>query len=162
VRGAAREGGPYRDRTVREEDDGKGPASTGTSPAPHFTRRAGVGNGTPWPGSPKWHNPTGNRGHEGFGTYHQAASPRQLPTLRSGSDGVPVPTELILFHSGRLGRGCLAGLPASPVVLVVSRVKFGVCSSRFVVRRRWRVDRRPGRTGCPSRCAMASWWVDAG
>jgi len=25
-------------RTVREEDDGKGPAPTGTSPAPHFTR----------------------------------------------------------------------------------------------------------------------------
>ena len=32
-------------RPVREEDDGKGPTPSGTSPAPHITRGAGRGNG---------------------------------------------------------------------------------------------------------------------
>jgi len=35
-----------------------------------------------WSGSPKWDNPTGNRGHQGFRTYRQtiATAPAPDPT----------------------------------------------------------------------------------
>ena len=35
-----------------------------------------------WSGSSKWDNPPGNRGHKGFGTYHQmiATAPAPDPT----------------------------------------------------------------------------------
>src|SRR5664279_4090383 len=42
-----------------------------------------------WSGSPKWDNPTGNRGHQGFWTYRQnhAAAPAPDPTQDSDRTG---------------------------------------------------------------------------